>query len=215
MILLILNIYFLWESGISWNNNILWEGFKTNSNKTIILMGDSILKNNAYVSNENSVEQLVSDINKNTYCYAEDHAKISDIFSQISELSLDLNYPTTYIFLSAGGNDILSHYVDQQKDINNSTVLTSLYKSHKKLVESIQARLPLAKIVILDIYYPNNMQYKQYRSIIQQWNQKINQYSGKYDVLKISEYVTQPDDFMFGIEPSITGGKKIATLITQ
>ena len=201
------------------NNNIfLWEGFNTHSNKTIILLGDSILKNNEYVSDEHSIEQLVLEHHKNTYCLAENHATISDVYSQLDNIPLSLNQRSTVLFLSIGGNNILTHYIDQQNDPSDSTMISSLFDSYKELIQTIQTRLPLATLVLLDIYKPTSMQYKPFYPIIEEWNRRVDQLSSQLPnchVFKISNYVTQSDDFTFGIEPSINGGKKIAEYIIQ
>jgi hypothetical protein len=191
------------------------EGF--DNNKTIVLLGDSILKNDAYVSDGKSVEQLVKTTNK-TLCFAEDHSTISDIFIQVNMLPININNQHTYIFLSAGGNNILSHYVDQNNDYTDSSILKPMFSIYKKLVKSIQTRLPEAKINLLDIYYPNNLQYKQFHPIIQEWNDMIydfakNPQNNIHSVIKISNHLTQNEDFSFGIEPSSSGGKKIAELL--
>ena len=192
------------------------EGF--NNEKTYVLMGDSILKNNAYVSDGKSVETLILERNKSTLSLAEDHSTISDIFMQVNKLPIELNVSNTYIFLSAGGNNILSHYVDQNQDVNDISTLKPMFGAYKNLVRSIQTRLPTAKIILLDIYYPNNLQYKQFYNIIKEWNNMIYTFASDpnnniYSVLKISNYLTQNEDFSFGIEPSSSGGKKIANLI--
>ena len=189
-----------------------------NNNKTYILMGDSILKNNAYVNDGKNIETLIIERNKQTLSFAEDHSKISDIFMQVNSLSIELNNPNTYVFLSAGGNNILSHYVDNNNDATNTSVLKPMFGAYKNLIKSIQARLPEAKIVLLDIYYPNNLQYTQFHSIIKELNNMIydfaeNTKNNIYSVIRISDYLTQNEDFSFGIEPSSSGGKKIADLI--
>lgn len=193
------------------------EGFtNTQREKTYILLGDSILKNDAYVSDGKSVESLISERSKNIHCFAEDHSKIVDIYSQIDKIPIELNSPNSLIFLSAGGNDILSHYVDQNQDITNTSVLKPMFSSYKNIIETIQTRLPNAKLFLLDIYYPNNLQYKQFHYIIKEWNSMIYDFAGKnknYDVIRISSHLTQNEDFSFGIEPSSSGGKKIADLI--
>jgi hypothetical protein len=125
-------------------------------------MGDSILKNNSYVADGKNVEALIIERNKQIYSFAEDHSKISDIFIQVNKLPIKLNNPDTYIFLSAGGNNILSHYVDNNEDITNTSVLKPMFGAYKNLIKSIQTRLPEAKINLLDIYYPNNLQYTQF-----------------------------------------------------
>lgn len=220
LIVFILSIFIVAKSYF----NLLMEGFKTNGgdaiNKTYILMGDSILQNDAYVSDGKSVETLLLERNKNTIGLAEDHSKITDVFLQVSKLPITLNDPNTYIFLSAGGNDILSYYVDQGKDITNTSFLTTMFKAYKKLVKSIQTRMPNAKLFLLDIYYPDNLTYQRFHSIIKEWNTMVYEFANnpqnKIDgVIKISNYLTQENDFSFGIEPSSIGGKKIVDLILQ
>jgi len=190
------------------------EGF--NDKQTFILLGDSILKNNAYVVDGKSVEDiLIERTNGKTHCFATDHSKIVDVYSQVSEIPLDLNSSNTSVFLSAGGNDILSHYVDQEGDRTDSSVFKPMFSAYKKLIESIRIRLSKAKIYLLDIYYPDNLKYKPYHSIISEWNQMIYTYANNPQnnisgVLKISSILTQGDDFSFGIEPSSKGGQKIA-----
>lgn len=191
------------------------EGFNSNNNYTYVLLGDSILKNDAYVSDGRSVESLLREKNKNINCFAEDHSKIVDIYNQIERLSLQLNNKNTIIIISAGGNDILSHYVDQNQDSTNTSALKPMFTSYKTLIKSIQKRLPQAKIVLLDIYYPNNLQYKQFHSIIKDWNNMVYDFgnSNNFDIIRISDSLTQSNDFSFGIEPSSNGSKKIVDLI--
>jgi hypothetical protein len=73
-------------------------------------------------------------------------------------------------------------------------------------------------MVLLDIYYPDNLKYKQYHPVINEWNNKIYDYAREpknniSSVLKVSNILTQGDDFSFGIEPSSTGGKKLVDSI--
>ena len=75
--------------------------------------------------------------------------------------------------------------------------------------------MPKSKLVLLDIYYPDNIHFKQYRPVIEEWNQHIYSYANDYkngvnSVLKISNMLTDKKDFSFGIEPSLSGGEKIA-----
>ena len=193
------------------------EGF-TNTTKTYILLGDSILKNDAYVSDGKSVENLIVERNKNTHCFAEDHPKIVDIYSQIDKIPIELDSPNTLIFLSAGGNDILTHYVDQNQDITDTSILKPMFSSYKNIIKTIQTKLPKSKLFLLDIYYPDNLQYKRFHSIIKEWNSMIYDFAENpknkiYGVIRISSSLTQNEDFSFGIEPSSSGGNKIAELI--
>jgi hypothetical protein len=197
------------------------EGFTfTDGRKTYILLGDSIFKNDAYVSDGKSVENLVTERSGNIHFFAEDHSKIVDIYSQVNQIPIELDSPNTFVFLSAGGNDILSHYVDQNQDITNTSVLKPMFSSYKNLVKSIQTKLSNSKIILVDIYYPENLQYKQFHSIIEEWNRMIYDFAENpknkvYKVIRISSYLTRSEDFSFGIEPSSSGGKKIADLILE
>lgn len=195
------------------------EGFtNTPREKTYILLGDSILKNDAYVSDGKSVENLIAERNKNIYCFAQDHSQIVDVYSQIDKIPVEFNSSNTLIFLSVGGNDILNHYVDQNQDITNTSVLKPMFSSYKNIIKTIQTKLPNAKIFLLDIYYPDNLQYKRFHSIIKEWNSMIYDFAKNpknkiHGVIRISSSLTQNKDFSFGIEPSSSGGNKIADLI--
>jgi lysophospholipase L1-like esterase len=200
-----------------WNTyaNSYKESFNSDK-QNFILLGDSILKNDAYVSDGKSVENLlVERTNGKTTCLAVDHSKIVDIYSQVDKIPKELNTSQTTVFLSAGGNDILTHYVDQGNDSTDSSILGTMFAAYKKLIKSIQKKLPNANIVLLDIYYPDNMTYKQYHSIINEWNQMVYKYAAKngISVLKISGVLTKPDDFSFGMEPSALGSRKLVDAI--
>jgi lysophospholipase L1-like esterase len=189
---------------------------KQSQQKPIVLLGDSILKNNSYVSNGKGVDDLLKERNNvQLYSLAENNSKIVDIYSQLDKIPIEINNKYTLVFLSAGGNDILSFYDDQKGDVTNSNLLNPMFSAYKKLVESIQTKMNNATIILLDIYYPDNITYKQFHPIIKEWNQKIYEYANtkNYNVLKISTRLIQPIDFTMGIEPSATGGEKIANMI--
>jgi hypothetical protein len=154
-----------------------------------------------------------------THCYAVDGAIIDNMHLQIEDIPVDLNNKSTIIFLSIGGNNILSHYKSQNKDISTDK-LNDLFSDYKKTVLIIQNKMNKSKIVLLDIYYPYNSIYKHYYQTITEWNNMI--YSFAKDpknnilgVLKISTLLTNDKDFSFGIEPSSIGGNKIVVNILK
>jgi hypothetical protein len=207
-----------------WNTycSSIIESFSSNknSNKTIVLLGDSILKNNSYVSDGKGVDNLIEERNKNNdniYSLAENNSKIVDIYSQIDKIPIESNNKSTIIFLSSGGNDILSFYVDQQKDPTDTSFLNTMLSEYEKLVKSIQTKMNASQIVLLDIYYPVSTQFAQYRPIIEEWNTLIANYARKNSLglLQISQTVTASEDFTLGIEPSEKGGTKIAQQIVD
>jgi hypothetical protein len=212
--------------GVSYlNTYILKEPFRT-TQKNIVLLGDSILKNNSYVCDGKAVDDLLKERTNgeiNIYSLAENNSKIVHIYSQIDKIPIELNNKDTTVFLSAGGNNILSSYVEQKEDTSNDHLLNTMFSDYKNLIKTLQTRMNKAKIVLLDIYYPTNMKYKQIQPIISEWNQKIYNYANERQtleddvmplkVLKISSELTQDTDFTMDIEPSASGGEKIANLI--
>jgi hypothetical protein len=191
-----------------------------NSNKqSFILLGDSILKNNAYVSDGKGIEELLAErTDGKSICLARDSSTISNVYNQVEEIPHDFNSNYTTVFLSAGGNDILTHYVEGENDSNDTSVLGHMFTSYKNLIQSIKNKLPKANIVLLDIYYPDSNTYQKYHSIINQWNNMIYNYAREpqnniFSVLKVSNVLTKDDDFSSGIEPSSNGGKKLVEAI--
>jgi hypothetical protein len=191
-----------------------------NSEKQIfVLLGDSILKNDRYVSNGQSLQFLLMErTNNKTHCYAVDDSKIIDVYKQIDEIPYEFNTSYTTIFLSIGGNDILQNCLENNANCNK-TDLVPMFSAYKNLIKSIQTKFPNANIVVLDIYYPNNLKYKQYHELIDEWNNMIYDYARESSknnitsVLKISNILTHPDDFTLDIEPSAIGTKKMVDII--
>jgi hypothetical protein len=187
-------------------------------NREFILLGDSILENKNYVKEGQTVEdKLKRKSNLNVYNYAKDNSTIVDVYDQINKIPTELNKESTIIFLSAGGNDILMNYEYDNGDTIKTRDLEVMLNAYKKLVESIQTRLNQSKIVLLDIYYPTNIKYKQYKPVLEKWNKMLESYANKNGnkVLKVSELLVQPEDFTLSIEPSDLGGEKIANEIVS
>ena len=191
------------------------ESFLNNNNKkSIVLLGDSILKNNSYVKNGQSIEDILREKKgDNLYCLALNNSTIVDVYSQIDNIPLELNNENTIIFLSSGGNDILSQYVDKHdSDVSDTHVLNVIFIAYKKMVKSLQTKMNKAKIVLIDIYYPHSNQFSQYNPIVKEWNNLLEKYAREksYGLIQISKNVTASDDFTLSIEPSEKGGEKIA-----
>jgi len=195
--------------------NTYCEGFNSEK-QTIVLLGDSIFKNDQYVSDGKSVHQLLLErTNGKTICLAKDDALIANVYDQVNLIPEHLNSTTTTIFLSVGGNDILSN---AQNNSNNTQFLSTVFDSYKSLVKIIQSQFPKANIVLCDIYYPNNSKYKQYYSIIGQWNDMVQTFARNtenniLEVFKISSILAKPEDFIHEIEPSAIGSQKIVDAI--
>ena len=207
---------------VSYFNTSLNSTFKESfhyGKQSFVLLGDSILKNNAYVTDGKSVEGLLQERTKGKIlCLAKDESKIINIYSQIDDIPDELNNNFTTIFLSVGGNDIISPFVEKENDTKNTHILETMFESYKKLIESIHTKIPNASIVILDIYYPNSEKYKQYHAIIKEWNKKLYSFALEpknniVSVLKVSNILTKSEDFFDGIEPSSNGSIKMVDSI--
>ena len=193
------------------------EAFQNTEPKVIILLGDSIFKNNAYVPYGSSVEAQLKNMapTKKFLCLAQDNSSIMDVYKQVEKMPEEYNEPTTRIFLSVGGNDILENYVYDYNDVDNIKILNASFTEYKKLVKVVQTKMPNANLVILDIYYPDNNRFKSFYSLISNWNNLIYEYAkiNNIRVIKISTILTDARDFSFAIEPSSIGGNKIVNAL--
>lgn len=182
------------------------------NNNTVILMGDSVLNNANYVPEGNSVYDILKTKLNNILNVATDGATINDLYTQLDKIPVDLNNTDTYIFISAGGNDILN----SRKELTNND-MTQLFDKYMNFLKALRAKLGSVKINILNLYLPSNPRYQSYKPSIEQWNKLINQYSNKigemYNVLDLYSLLTSPDDFVYDIEPSASASNKIANLI--
>lgn len=184
------------------------------NNKTIILMGDSILNNSNYVKQGESVFDLLKIKTNKVLNIAKDNATINDLYNQLDEITYDLNTEDTYIFISAGGNNILN----RTTQITNDD-LTKIFNNYKKFLNSLKTKLTNVKINILNLYLPTNSRYQIYNSIINTWNQLIEQtYNSNtnnliYSIVDIHSLLTQPSDFVYGYEPSSKASAKLANTI--
>lgn len=177
-----------------------------NNEKNVVLIGDSMLNNSAYVSQGESVPDLLSKKlvgNATVYNFAKDGATIADCYSQLNKLSFDSN---TTIFVSCGGNNILN---SRDQNLN----ITNLFAEYSQLLKSIKARLPNANLYVLNLYMPANGHYTSYKPMIDQWNKLLDDNSSSlgYKVLKTSNLLVAEEDFVYGVEPSFKGGKKMVS----
>ena len=196
---------------------VLREPFGNNKlDKTYILLGDSILKNNSYVKNGKGIDDILNEkTNGNTKCYAKDGSTVVDVYSQLDSIPSDLNKKSTTIFLSVGGNDILNNYADKEVSVKDTNVLGPIFNAYKTLIKSIQTKMDESKLVLLDIYYPTNIKLSQYKPILQEWNKLITDFAStnNIEVINISNILIESTDFTLNIEPSESGGEKISNQI--
>ena len=180
----------------------------------LILLGDSVINNANYVPADKSVVFLIKEKIPKTYNFAADGALIKNLYGQLDRIPADLllNKKTTTAVISAGGNDILE-----------ATQPADLHKLADELMDFLKAfktKFPqITNINILNLYQPANPKFESYSTIITKWNDILEKGAANqivpYKVGDIYALVSGPEDFVYGYEPSIPGGQKIATLITR
>jgi lysophospholipase L1-like esterase len=175
-------------------------------------MGDSVLNNANYVPAGKSVYDSLKTKLSKVINLAKDGATINDLYEQLDKIPVDLNNTNTYIFISAGGNDILN-----KRSELSSTEIRRLFDSYMDFLKALRIKLGSAKINLLNLYLPVNPRYQAYKTSIEQWNQLLQASSNKvgemYNVVDLYGLLTTPEDFVYDIEPSESGSDKIAYVI--
>jgi lysophospholipase L1-like esterase len=186
------------------------EGLTTSNN--IVLLGDSVINNENYVPEGASVVDNLKTKTNNVFNFAKDGATINDLYAQLDKVTQDLNNSNTYVFISAGGNDILS----KGGQLSSSEIKT-LSNTYMDFLKALKERLGSSKINILNLYLPANPRYQSYKKSVDNWNQWLKENSNKigqmYNVVDIHSLLTTPEDFIYDIEPSDLGSKKVANAI--
>ena len=179
--------------------------------KTIILLGDSVFNNNSYVEKGKAVNELLqktADETTTIVCLARNDSTINNVYQQLEQVTIDLNDKLTTVFLSVGGNDIMNL---KQKNVEDT------FEKYTTLIKAITTKLPNVKLVLLNIYYPATT--SNYDSLIDKWNTNLDlEYESNNKniyTLDLANLLKDPSDFVFDIEPSITGGEKIAHKIVS
>ena len=208
LIIFIVSISFYTEQ---MKQSLLREGLSNKEDSTIILIGDSILNNSNYILLEGkSVPDLIKAEHSDTYNFAKDEAVITDCNLQIEQIPVTNNTKDTYIFVSAGGNNILN----KQNNMTNEMIQT-FFQQYSTLIHSLKSKFPNTNIYLLNLYYPLDTRFKNLYPYIDQWNSLLLDFSKKNNlkIIQTNKFMLNKDDFTNAIEPSIIGGQKIANAI--
>lgn len=189
-------------------------GQTNNKERNVILLGDSILKNNNFVKEIDSIEYILRQKSSNNiYCLAEDGATIEDVYKQIDAIPLALNNDKNIIFLSIGGNNILK---------NRNIDIDMLFQRYKRLLSELQVKFNKCKIVFFNLYTPPNInKLKKDDTLserIKDWNNALSEFSDNLksqnvELINLHSLLYKPTDFVSDYEPSESGGYKIVTAI--
>jgi lysophospholipase L1-like esterase len=178
------------------------EHFTTNASPVIVLVGDSLLRNNSYVPYGESVSDWLQQKQKKCLTLASDGATIRDVYTQLQYLPLQLNVPTTTIVVSVGGNDFLRKQEHQQEE--------KTFEAYITLLETIQGKWNRTRIILLSLFCPKNKPHM--FSLVDKWNNMQSRYanSKNIQIIAMDSSHKQLDN---GIEPTSEGGKIIANQI--
>jgi hypothetical protein len=172
------------------------------NNQQLILLGDSILENSNYVlENETVLAQLPT---KNVLSLAKDHSTISDLYSQMQNIPIHWNSINTCIFISIGGNDLLTRSINAK----------DLFKEYNQFLQKLKAKMSETNIFVFNLYMPLDVRYAKYKPMIEEWNKCLENLT-IVKIVDLFSVMVSPNDFVAQIEPSPSGSKKIANLITN
>jgi GDSL-like lipase/acylhydrolase family protein len=191
----------------------------------VVLLGDSIFDNSAYVAGgPDVVRQLQARLpaGSRASLAARDGARIADVAPQVDLIAPD----ATHFVVSVGGNDALDQ-LGVMQDITNSiaaalnrlaTIREGFEADYRSMLDRVLARgLPTA---ICTIYYPRFPEPAVQRLAITGltiFNDCIllEAISRSLAVLDLRLICNNGDDYANAIEPSVSGGDKIAGAISE
>jgi hypothetical protein len=192
----------------------------------LVLLGDSILDNAAYVPGRRPavIDQVGSRLPTRWVAtlLARDGSVIDDVYRQLDALP----HNATLLVLSVGGNDALSHVGTLQKTVTTvgqglrvlAEVCERFEGDYRRLLASIHDRgLPAG---VCTVYNPSIHDLVARREVVAAlglYNDSIIRVARefKFPVLELRAICTDAADFVSQIEPSLRGGAKIADAICQ
>jgi hypothetical protein len=192
----------------------------------IVLLGDSILDNAAYVPGRRPavIDHVRSrlPVGWRATLLAVDGSVIADVFRQLDALPHD----ATHLLVSAGANDALAEVGTLQETVKTvgqglrvlAEVCLRFEENYRGLLRSLRDRdLPAG---VCTIYNPSLLDQLTQREVVAAlglYNDCIVRVARefKFPVLELRAICTDDADFVAQIEPSLHGGAKIAEAICQ
>jgi hypothetical protein len=190
----------------------------------IILLGDSLIDNKAYVGGGLDVAaQLSSVLSKAKVTrLARDGAVTAGVIGQLDQVPKD----ATHLVISAGGNDALqqSHILNEATS-SVEEVLSKLAgiqgrfrQSYGQMLDLAQSRkLRLAVCTVYDPRFPDQARRRVASVALSVINDAITReaFSRGLDVIDLRVLFNEDRDFANAIEPSVQGGMKLARAIRR
>jgi len=182
------------------------------NNDYVVLIGDSILKNDMYVDMGDSVGEQLQIRHGNVIILAEDGAIIKDLERQFKLIPNKAKSKNTKIIISVGGNDLLNHYTFN--DTANLSYVDSLFNKYTSAINNMKNDSN-SEIVLCNIYYPRSKSIVRFYDIIELWNSKVKTYASNngFVLINLDDKVDKKHHFTNDIEPSKSGSKVICNSI--
>jgi lysophospholipase L1-like esterase len=189
----------------------------------IVLLGDSIFDNAAYVASGPDVVRQLREIlpaGWRATLNALDGAVVADVPQQLKELPRD----ATHLVLSIGGNDALGDADLLERKVASMAEALELITQVRERFRSayarmldrvLQSKLPLAVCTIYEPRFPEPAMRRVAATALTALNDAITReaFARKVDCIDLRIICDEDRDFANPIEPSVQGGAKIARAI--
>jgi lysophospholipase L1-like esterase len=192
--------------------------------KHIILLGDSIFDNAAYVPGEPCVIEQLSALlpsSDRASLLAVDGHVAADVADQLLKLPAD----ATHLVLSVGGNDALGATDCLSEPVRNMmeglSVLAAIRESFQREYGAVISALKATRkpVCICTIYEAIPNLPRELRTALALFNDTIvrGALAAGFTIIDLREICTEVDDFseLSPIEPSAKGGNKVAAAIAD
>ncbi len=192
----------------------------------VVLLGDSILDNGAYVrrGEPDVVAQVQAKLPQGwtaTLC-AVDGAVTSGVASQLSRVPAD----ASHLVVSVGGNDALRSSGILREGARSvaevigrfAAVQEEFARNYRAMLDRIlDRRLPTSVCTIYDARFPDPQEQRLVVTALSIFNDVITReaFSRRIPLIDLRLICDEPDDYANPIEPSAKGGDKIAGVIAQ
>jgi hypothetical protein len=188
--------------------------------KHIVLLGDSIFDNAAYVNGgPDVIKQLRSILPQDWQAtlLAVDGSVTTDVITQITKIPAS----ATHLVVSVGGNDGLSRVDILQKPARSvgeavdqpATLRAEFQQNYRRMLTALHAlRLPLALCTVYDPRFPDPLMQRLTTTALTLFNDCILREAITHGlpVLDLRLICTEAEDYANEIEPAVPGGQKIA-----
>ena len=189
----------------------------------ILLLGDSIFDNAAYVAGGPDVVHQLRDILPSGWratLNARDGAVIADLPQQLKSLPTD----ATHLVVDVGGNDALGESALLDRKVSSMAEALELitavrerfrYSYARMLDQILQRKLPVAVCTIYEARFPSHSIRGLAATALTALNDAITReaFARNIDCIDLRILCDDDRDFANSIEPSVRGGAKIAKAI--